>query len=298
MTLKIFIEATRPNTLFLAVAAMLCGNALAWWFAGQINPWVAVFSLTTALGLQVVSNLANDYGDGVKGVDDARTGPRRTLASGLLSRSQLYVLILLAVAFTLVSGLLLLWVSGISARALYTFLGLGVLALVAAFAYTVGKYPYGYYALGELSVLVFFGLVGVGGTFYLQVHKLPSEVLLPAFGCGLLCAAVLNTNNMRDRLSDRAAGKTTIAVLLGEHRAHHFHLGLLVLAYLGYLVFAVFCAPQALVVLLLLLFAWRHVKRILQANTAQDYAPELKVLVQHTLFVNVLFAFGLVIAYG
>ena len=172
------------------------------------------------------------------------------------------------------------------------FLLLGALAILAAITYTVGRYAYGHHALGEVSVFCFFGLLGVIGSYYLQSGSYRPAVLLPATGCGLLSAAVLHVNNMRDIDSDAAVGKSTIAVKLGFARSKTFHLALLAAAVLCYLAYAVI-APASLLWLLACPALARHAQRIFRAADPVCAGRELKAIVLITCAINLLFSLGL-----
>lgn len=228
-----WLLAARLRTLPLACASILLGAGLA---AGHDAFDVATLSLAllTAVLLQTLSNLANDYGDAVSGIDgSARIGPRRAVVSGLISpRAMLHAIGLTALA-AVVSGLALLYVSfGVDWLRILFFIVLGGVAIIAAITYTMGMggTPYGYRGGGDVSVFAFFGLLGVLGSYYLFTHGVEWELLLPAASFGLLATAVLNVNNVRDIESDAANGKITLAVRLGRRRAIVYHWGLLVTA--------------------------------------------------------------------
>lgn len=221
---KVWLQAARLRTLPLATAAVFLGSGLA---AGadlfRLN--VFILCLLTAIGLQVLSNLANDYGDAVSGADnDDRVGPQRTVVSGLITKSQMTQAMMLVGVVTIITGLMLLWSAfGGDWFAIFTFIGFGVLALIAAVTYTVGRRPYGYRGLGDLSVFLFFGLLGVLGTYYLQTQTFDLLLVLPAASCGFLATAVLNINNIRDMQTDIASGKFTFAVRIGRVWARRYH---------------------------------------------------------------------------
>ena len=215
------LESLRPKTLPLAFAAIIVGTALAWW-QGYFNPLVALLALITAGLLQILSNLANDYGDAVKGSDKPdwhrtlrgmQKGHHPTADEAGADRHR---------------GLDLPVRSGPVAVACHTladFVGfpvLGGLSIIAAITYTVGNRPYGYIGLGDISVLVFFGWLSVMGSWYLQAHTLIPALILPATACGLLATAVLNVNNLRDINSDRENGKNTLVVRLGAVNARRY----------------------------------------------------------------------------
>ena len=219
-----WLLAARLRTLPLACSSVLLGSGLAA-HADAFRWPLFLLCLLTAILLQVLSNLANDYGDAVSGADLAgRVGPTRAVATGLITARQMQLAMGLTALAAVVSGLALLWSAFVDDwPALLAFIGFGALALVAAVTYTVGRRPYGYRGFGDLSVFLFFGLLGVMGSYYLYTHQLSWSLLLPAASCGLLATAVLNINNIRDRVSDAASGKVTLAVRLGASRARNYH---------------------------------------------------------------------------
>ena len=194
---------------------------------------VVLFAALTAIMLQILSNLANDYGDFKKGLDNAeRTGPQRVMQSGELTEQQMRIGIALTALLTLVSGALLIFVfAQLTWRELAVFAALGFAAIAAALLYTLGKRPYGYRGLGDLFCFLFFGWVAVAGTYYLATKDLDFTVLLPATAMGFLSVAVLNINNMRDYENDKANGKNTLVVKLGLKRAFVYHILLIVGAF-------------------------------------------------------------------
>lgn len=229
---SVWLHAARPRTLPLATACIIMGSGLA--AAGGSFSWlVALFSFITAILLQILSNLANDYGDSFHGADHVeRQGPKRAVQSGLVTPAQMKRAILLTSLLAVVSGILLLWFAFGNKSLSFTvlFILLGAAAIGAAITYTAGKMPYGYVGLGDLAVLIFFGWVGVIGSYFLQTNRFSWETVLPATACGLLAVAVLNVNNIRDMDSDRIAGKNSIPVRLGLPRARIYHWVLLTLA--------------------------------------------------------------------
>lgn len=224
--MKHWIAAARLRTLPLAASSIIMGT-----FQAPEPDWrLFGLALLTTFLLQVLSNFANDYGDSVHGADHAgRVGPLRQVQQGLISKPQMKTAMIITALAALISGFCLLilafglanWMS----IALWTLLGL--LCIAAAINYTSGKNPYGYKGLGDLAVLIFFGWVGVGGSFYLQTLRFDAMVLVPATAIGLLAVGVLNLNNMRDLESDREAGKKSLALRLGWPLAAHYHAALL-----------------------------------------------------------------------
>ena len=207
---------------------------------GFFHPVAVVLAAVTAMLLQILSNLANDYGDFKKGLDNPdRVGPQRVMQSGALTESQMRRGILVVGMLTMLSGgalLLLAW-SYFSWKELVVFAMLGLAAIAAALFYTLGKHPYGYHGLGDLFCFLFFGWVAVAGTFYLAANRFDPLVLLPATAMGLLSVAVLNINNMRDYENDQANGKNTLVVKLGLKTAFVYHVFLIVGAFVCLTVF-------------------------------------------------------------
>jgi 1,4-dihydroxy-2-naphthoate octaprenyltransferase len=213
-----WVDAARPRTLPLAVGSILLGNFLAC-AQGKFDLTIALLATVTTLLLQILSNFANDLGDFSNGVDNAdRKVALRAVQTGKISQEEMKAAVILTAAFAFLSGLVLLYL-GLKDAPLEvwgTFLGLGVASIAAAIAYTVGKRPYGYMGLGDLSVFLFFGLIGTAGTYYLQTFSLNLALFLPASGCGFLSVAVLNLNNLRDIENDIKTGKNSIPVRIGK----------------------------------------------------------------------------------
>lgn len=237
-TFSIWFSTARPKTLPLALASILVGSALAAW-QSKFDWLTTLLALITTVLLQILSNFANDYGDHVKGSDTVeRIGPLRAIQHGAINGKQLKIALIVVAFLSFLSGSILIGYAYQSWQDLLVFGGLGVLAIVAAITYTIGKKPYGYLGLGDISVLIFFGFLAVLGTFYLQTHQLFPSLLLPALGCGLLSVAVLNINNLRDIYQDQKAGKNTLIVRIGRQNGRIYHIGLLSISLLSYLLFA------------------------------------------------------------
>ena len=239
--IKAWLGSFRLRTLPLALSCTGMGSILAAGFR-LFNLQVFILTSATAIFLQVLSNLANDYGDTVKGTDnESRVGPQRALQSGAISLPSMRIAIIVCALLALVSGIWLLRIAtdGQSYWIFITFLLLGLGCIAAAIMYTVGKKPYGYAGFGDIAVFLFFGIVGVGGTFYLHTHCLPFSVLFPAAALGLLSAGVLNINNMRDITNDAASGKKTLVVRMGLEKAKRYHTSIIVLAILFVVLFTI-----------------------------------------------------------
>ncbi len=293
-----WLESLRPKTLPLAFAAIVVGTVLAWW-QGYFDPLVAVLALITAGLLQILSNLANDYGDAVKGSDKPdRIGPLRGMQKGAISLAQMKRALMIVIVLSCISGLLLVTAATQTMADFIGFLALGGLSIIAAITYTVGKRPYGYLGLGDISVLLFFGWISVMGSWYLQTHMLIPAVILPATACGLLATAVLNINNLRDIESDRENGKNTLVVRLGPINARRYHAGLLVGALLCLALFNLF-SLQSLWGWLFVLAAPLLIKQarfVLRELDPRAMPPMLERTVKGALLTNLLFVLGIIIS--
>lgn len=293
-----WLESLRPKTLPLAFAAIIVGTALAWW-QGHFDPLVALLALITAGLLQILSNLANDYGDAVKGSDKPdRIGPLRGMQKGVITQAQMKRALMVTVVLICLSGLSLLAASWQNVGDFIGFLVLGGLSIIAAITYTVGTRPYGYIGLGDISVLIFFGWLSVMGSWYLQAHNIVPAIFLPATACGLLATAVLNINNLRDIDSDRENGKNTLAVRLGARNARRYHACLL----MGSLL----CLALFNLLTLHSLWGWlfvlaapllvKQARFVLTHLDPVDMPPMLERTVKGALLTNLLFVVGIVLS--
>lgn len=298
--MKAWIAAARPRTLPLALASIILGSFLAA-AAGRfswLTFWLAV--LTTTL-LQVLSNFANDYGDAVSGKDTPdRVGPRRAVATGDLTRSAMRRAMIMTSLLALGSGI---WLLAVTTRAggawlFWVFLGLGLLCIGAAIAYTNGKRPYGYAGYGDVAVLLFFGWVGVLGTFFLHTLFLTPLLLLPASAVGLFATGVLNINNVRDMATDARTGKQSIPVRLGRVGAVRYHWALLTGGMGSALAYTLLTTPTHfatyLYILSFPLFILNGNAVATHQNPA-DLNPRLGQLALSTLLFVVLFGVGVLI---
>ncbi|WP_322803516.1 1,4-dihydroxy-2-naphthoate polyprenyltransferase [Vibrio alfacsensis] len=292
-SLQIWLDAARPKTLPLALVSILTGSVLAY-STGQFSMTIAIMAFVTATLLQILSNLANDYGDAVKGTDNEnRLGPQRAMQSGAVTAEQMKKAIIFNVVLTIIAGLILVFYSLSSFESIITFIGLGVLAILAAIAYTMGSKPYGYVGLGDLSVFLFFGLLGVSGTYFLHTGHVDAALFLPALGCGLLAVAVLNINNMRDIENDTECGKRTVAVRLGQRKAKQYHFILLAGALLAFAVYLLIQDKPVWISLPFLLSIYvvvHHGKAVWETKAPAQIAPMMPIIVKCSLVTNVLFA--------
>ncbi|MBE8597198.1 1,4-dihydroxy-2-naphthoate polyprenyltransferase [Xenorhabdus sp. BG5] len=294
--MQAWLESLRPKTLPLAVAAVITGSALASW-TGHFKWPVALLALLTAALLQILSNLANDYGDVTKGSDtEKRIGPNRGMQKGLITAKQMKNALKLTVLFSCLSGSSLIAVACNNPNDIIGFLILGLLAIVAAITYTVGTRPYGYLGLGDISVLIFFGYLSVLGTYYLQAGTFSISTVLPATASGLLSVAVLNINNLRDIESDRQNGKNTLAVRLGGKKARYYHAVVLLTAMLCFVTFTLLYLNNWFSWLFLLAFPLllKQMIQVLRDPTAEGMRPKLVQMVKAALLTNILFSIGLV----
>ncbi|MFV8224639.1 1,4-dihydroxy-2-naphthoate octaprenyltransferase [Christiangramia aquimixticola] len=293
-----WVSAARIRTLPLSFSGIIVGSAMAAEKAA-FNPAIFSLAMGTTLGLQILSNFANDYGDGIKGTDnDERIGPTRALQSGLISQKEMLVAIVVTAIATLVLAVLLIYASFDSDKWLSAliFLLLGVAAIVAAIKYTVGNSAYGYRGQGDLFVFLFFGLVAVYGSYYLYTHNHEWISFFPAIAIGLLSVAVLNLNNMRDRISDANAGKNTLVVKMGEQKAKNYHYTIIVGALFFFLIYSAFISRQLNDFIYLVGFIplILHLNRVGNNTNPKDLDPELKVVALSTFAISILFAIGLV----
>ncbi len=294
-----WIAAARPRTLPLALSSILMGCFLAA-HAGTFSWLIAALTVITTTLLQILSNFANDYGDGVSGKDnDARQGPKRAVQSGEISASQMKRAMLLFSILAFVSGIWLLYESlkNSSLQTILFFLGLGILSIIAAITYTAGKRPYGYAGFGDIAVLIFFGWVGVLGTYYLHTQAFDWPLLLPATSCGLFAVAVLNINNIRDIESDTATGKMSIPVRIGRPKAVMYHWAVLIIGMICSLYFTISNQTSSFNWIYLLafpLFIYNGLS-VSKLKNAKELDPFLKQMALSTLLFVLLFGIGLLV---
>ena len=279
-----WVAGARIRTLPLAVAPVALGSGAAFLLSTPGWHWVRILlCLAVAVCLQIGVNYANDYSDGIRGTDDYRVGPSRLTGSGAAKPRTVLAVALVFFALAAVAGVVVVILSGS-----YWLLAVGAACIVAAYFYTGGKHPYGYYGLGEVFVFVFFGLVATAGTTFVQVHTVTLESWLAGIAAGFLACAVLMVNNLRDLEQDKLAGKRTLAVLVGS-RAARILFG--VFALLPFAILAFFCvfyfkAPLVYFALLAILPA------VLITSTAKT-ASEFMVALRLTSLTALVFGLGL-----
>lgn len=301
--MKHWIEAARLRTLPLSVSGIIVGSmyALANPTDDVLTPtevfnWkLFAFAIITTLGLQILSNFANDYGDGMKGTDNEdRVGPKRTIQSGVITPLAMKRAIILTSGLTLLSAIYLIYLAFGSHNLGYSlfYLILGIAAIASAIRYTVGNSAYGYRGFGDLFVFVFFGLVSTLGVNFLYSKQLDAVLFLPATAIGFLSVAVLNLNNMRDEASDRKSGKNTLVVKMGIENAKKYHYFLISGAMILVLLFAVisnFNFDQYLF-LLAYLPLLKHIVTVYKNQNSKLLDPELKKVALSTFALSILLA--------
>lgn len=299
-TAKSWIKAARPRTLPLALSGILMGCGLAW-FYDAVQAAVSVLAIVTATCIQVFSNFANDYGDSQRGTDNEfRLGPTRTVQSGEISKKEMEtgMFVVGGLSFLLGIWLVFLGTWSSSKTAFFSFIGLGILSLVAAYFYTAGKKSYGYIGLGDLFVFLFFGLLPVAGVFYLNAGFIFPEIFLPAITIGFFSTGVLNLNNMRDIDNDRNSGKITIPVRMGARKSRFYHLFMIFIGWASAVVFTLnhFHSPWQFLFVFVLPFFVRDLVGIFRIQNDRQLDPFLKRLALSTLAFTLLFCVGLIIA--
>jgi 1,4-dihydroxy-2-naphthoate octaprenyltransferase len=304
--MKHWIEAARLRTLPLSVSGIIVGSMYALRPTDDIETPTDVFSwiifalaMLTTLGLQILSNFANDYGDGVKGTDNAdRVGPQRAIQSGVITPQAMKKAIILTSGLTLISAMLLIYFAFKETNIGYSlfYLVLGILAIASAIRYTVGNTAYGYRGFGDLFVFVFFGLVSTIGVNFLYSKEIEWLLFLPATTIGLLSVGVLNLNNMRDEASDKKSNKNTIVVQIGGAKAKKYHYFLIVSAMVLVLLFAVLSQYRWDQYLFLLAYIplTKHLITVYKNQEPRALDPELKKLALSTFALSILLALCMV----
>ena len=294
-----WLSAIRLRTLPLSISGIIIGTCLAA-YNGCFNIWIFILAVLTAFSFQILSNLANDYGDGIKGTDnDNRIGPERAIQSGAITPNQMFEAIKINILIIILLVFLLIYMAFGKSHFLYTliFIGLAGLSVYAAMTYTIGNKAYGYKGLGDLFVFIFFGFVSVVGSYFLYTHHIDHHVFLPAVAVGLLSVGVLNLNNMRDIQSDTEAHKNTMAVKLGTKNAKTYHLALIIGAIMVSFLFAILYYSSVFNLLCFLAYIPLifHIKTVIKAKHPSDYDPQLKVLALTTFVFSFLLGVGYIL---
>jgi len=290
-----WLTAARLRTLPLSLSGIFFGATVALAIK-NFNPPVFHWALIVTISLQVLSNFANDLGDGLKGTDNEnRIGPKRALQAGLLSARELKIGIVVLVILTGLAIYQLLQGANLNSTSYAVLAVLGALSIVAALTYTLGKKPYGYYGLGDFMVFFFFGGVAVLGTIILFTPKIPYSAIGYTLTAGSLSTAVLNLNNMRDHQSDKASGKNTLVVRMGVERAKIYHYLLLITAYIGFTFSTITVLSSSSVFLVLaFVFLIPHIQKVRKVEDYRNLDDELKKI---ALFCFLLSVVSFTIAY-
>ena len=296
--MKHWIQAARLRTLPLSVSGIIVGSFYAMSQA-MFNWKIIIFALSTTLGLQILSNFANDYGDGIKGTDNEdRVGPKRAIQSGVITPAAMKRALVITSILTLISAILLIYVAFKDHNLGFSlfYLGLGILAIASAIRYTVGNSAYGYRGYGDLFVFVFFGLVSTLGIYFMFAKEMDWFLLLPATAIGFLSVAVLNLNNMRDEASDRKSNKNTIVVKMGGEKAKIYHYFLVISAMILVLEFSYFKDfnfDQYIFVLAYIPLI-KHLLTVYKNKNPKELDPELKKVALSTFALSVLLSLSLI----
>ncbi|WP_158838544.1 1,4-dihydroxy-2-naphthoate octaprenyltransferase [Polaribacter sp. L3A8] len=300
MDVKSYIKAARLRTLPLSISGIIVGSALG---IESLEMEVSIFkspifwlAILTTIGFQVLSNFANDYGDGIKGSDKNRTGEARMVSSGAITPKQMKMAMIITTVITLIIALLLIYVSFGKENFGYSilFLGLGIASIAAAIKYTVGNSAYGYSGFGDVFVFLFFGLLSVLGSYFLYTKHINLEVFLPAISVGLLSTAVLNLNNLRDRQEDKKNHKNTLVVKLGNEKAKKYHYFLIFGALISALVYVFldFITIYQLIFLVAFVPLLNNIITVAQNKIPAELDSELKKVALSTFLFAILFGIG------
>jgi len=295
MIIKNFIKAARLRTLPLSISGIILGGFLAM-SDGLFNGVIFSLALITTIGFQVISNFANDYGDGVKGTDAIRIGEERMVSSGKISPKQMKKAIMISVILTIIFALFLIYESfGLSnfGYSLLFFI-LGIVSIVAAIKYTVGNLAYGYSGFGDVFVFLFFGLLSVLGSYFLFTKEIYFLLTLPAISIGLLSTAVLNLNNMRDYQNDKKSKKNTIVVKIGLKAAKRYHYSLLLLSFISAVSYVVLTFTKTVQFIFLLAYIPLVIHALFVYNNKEELRldAELKKVALSTFLFSVLLGLG------
>ena len=288
--MKNWIQAARLRTLPLSISGIIVGSGYAY-YQNEFDWIIFVLALCTTLGLQILSNYANDYGDGVKGTDVNRIGEKRLVAAGVVSASQMKKAVISTTIITFILALALIYVAfgkenfGLS----LIFILLGIGSIGAAIKYTVGSNAYGYSGFGDVFVFIFFGLVSVIGSNFLFTHFIDWTLFFPAIAIGLLSVAVLNLNNMRDIENDKIAGKNTLVVKMGLEKAKKYHYTLISIALVLFVFFSGMISIKMYMYLPIILVLALHLKTVKKSKKYEDFDPELKKVALSTFALSLLF---------
>ena len=315
--IKNYIKAARLRTLPLSVSGIIVGSFLGIWQKddfiknqlSEIDTYfhvkhievessllIFILAILTTIGFQVLSNFANDYGDGVKGSDKNRTGEARMVSSGAITPKQMKSAMIITTIITLFVALLLIYVSFGKENFGYSilFFGLGIASIAAAIKYTVGNSAYGYSGFGDVFVFLFFGLLSVVGSYFLYTKSINFKIFLPAISVGFLSTAVLNLNNLRDREEDKKNNKNTLVVKLGNVKAKKYHYFLILGALISALTYVLLDFYDVTQLLFLIAFIplIKNIITVAKNTIPAELDKELKKVALSTFLFAILFGFG------
>tara|TARA_R110001632_G_scaffold53818_4_gene132247 strand:- start:5695 stop:6639 length:945 start_codon:yes stop_codon:yes gene_type:complete len=313
--IKNYIKAARLRTLPLSISGIIVGSIIGnqdyflilnslitycdFGCPSILQSPVFWLAILTTIGFQVLSNFANDYGDGIKGTDAIRTGEERMVSSGKISPKQMKSAMIVTAILTIILALLLIYSAFGKDNFGYSvlFFLLGVASIAAAIKYTVGKSAYGYSGFGDFFVFVFFGLLSVLGSYFLFTKEIHFLMLLPAFSVGLLSTAVLNLNNMRDRVNDKNSGKNTIVVKIGSLAAKKYHYSLLILSLIFAVIYTIvtYIKPIQFLFLIAYIPIFIHLVFVIKNKDESLLDGQLKVVALSTFLFGILFGIGQVL---
>ncbi|XMD32123.1 MAG: 1,4-dihydroxy-2-naphthoate octaprenyltransferase [Candidatus Karelsulcia muelleri] len=287
-----WIYAFRLKTLPLSLSGLILSTFIFFSKKNLFNRDIFIWSSFTSIFLQILSNIANDYGDCIKGTDNiTRIGPKRTIQSGILSKKKIKLALIIISCLSFFSNIILLFFSfneKFSYRILLFLIGI-ILCIYSAITYTIGKNPYGYKGLGDLSVFLFFGLISLEGNYYLYNHFLNKEILLLGISLGFLTVSVLNINNMRDIDNDNKNGKYTLPVRIGLKKAKIYHIFLMIVPFLLSIlyVFLTYKSISQYLFIILIIPTIRHLRRILKIKNHKEFNYEFNI----NIYINILYTF-------
>jgi 1,4-dihydroxy-2-naphthoate polyprenyltransferase len=296
---KYWIKAARLRTLPLAFSCILLSASLVLINQGNLSLKILLLTLTTTLLLQILSNFANDYGDAIKNADKNRIGEQRMVQSGKISKYQMKIAIVIFSILSFIIGFYLVFnVFQDEIFKILIFISLGVSAIVAAIKYTVGKSPYGYNAFGDLSVFIFFGIVGVIGSYYLFTKNFHWLTIPGALFTGFMSCGVLNLNNMRDYENDKKNNKLTLVVKMGIDKSKIYHITLLVFSIISFISIVIFTnAYEYIFSIAPLFFIIRHMYLLNKHHLNNTLDSQLKTVALSCFCCSVLsLIIGLIIS--
>jgi 1,4-dihydroxy-2-naphthoate octaprenyltransferase len=286
-----WLEAFRLRTLPLSLAGIIVGSGYAY-YTNHWDTTIFVFAMITTVLFQILSNLANDLGDSLKGTDnEQRVGPMRAVQSGQITKKQMKIAVTITsiLSFSSAAILIKLGSKNLSTEFILFYFVLALLCILAAITYTIGKKAYGYLGLGDLMVLFFFGFVSVLGVYPLYAKSIDLILILPAFSIGLLSTAVLNLNNMRDIENDRTSNKNTLVVKIGSKNAKTYHSLLIIAAFWSQFSFILLTEKLILLISLIpFILLFNHLKTVRNNQEPRLLDPELKKVALSTFFMAIL----------